>query len=97
LPVPPPPSGGIVSGAGCFEDRSCVCAAVRERLGLRLESLELGRGGLPARVEVGDEPTRLVARTEARGVPARGEAVTLRVRPDEAHLFDAESGARLGG
>jgi hypothetical protein len=38
-----------------------------------------------------------VARTEARGVPARGEAVILRVRPDDAQLFDAESGARLGG
>jgi multiple sugar transport system ATP-binding protein len=40
--------------------------------------------------------TRLVARTEAKAAPARGERVALRVRPGEAHVFDAESGARLG-
>jgi multiple sugar transport system ATP-binding protein len=39
--------------------------------------------------------TRLVARTEARGAPSRGERIALRVRPGEAHLFDAETGARL--
>jgi multiple sugar transport system ATP-binding protein len=39
--------------------------------------------------------TRLVARTEARSAPERGERIALRVRPDEAHLFDAESGERL--
>jgi multiple sugar transport system ATP-binding protein len=41
------------------------------------------------------ETTRLVARTEARGAPSRGERIALRVRPGEAHLFDAETGARL--
>jgi multiple sugar transport system ATP-binding protein len=81
-------------------------------LGLRPEALELGSGGLSARVEVVEEvgadahvfcsaqldgePTRLVARTAARLAPARGAEVTLRVRPDEAHLFDADSGVRLG-
>ncbi len=40
--------------------------------------------------------TRLVARTEAKAAPARGERVALRVRPGEAHVFDAESGERLG-
>jgi multiple sugar transport system ATP-binding protein len=40
--------------------------------------------------------TRLVARTEARGVPSQGDRVSLRVRPGEAHLFDAETGERLG-
>jgi multiple sugar transport system ATP-binding protein len=39
--------------------------------------------------------TRLVARTEARLAPARGERIALRVRPGEAHLFDPESGDRL--
>jgi multiple sugar transport system ATP-binding protein len=81
-------------------------------LGLRPEALELGSGGLPAWVEVveefgadayvfcsaklGGESTRLVARTEARQAPERGSEVTLRVRPDEAHLFDVESGVRIG-
>jgi multiple sugar transport system ATP-binding protein len=46
---------------------------------------------------VGEElPTRLVARTEARLAPGQGERIALRVRPGEAHLFDAETGLRLG-
>ena len=80
-------------------------------LGLRPESLELASDGLPARVEVVEElgadafvfcaaevdgeTTKLVARTEARRAPDRGENVSLRPRPEEAHLFDAESGERL--
>jgi multiple sugar transport system ATP-binding protein len=82
-------------------------------LGLRPEALELGSDGLPARVEVVEEfgadayvfcvaevgggATRLVARTEARRAPAQGERIALRVRPNEAHLFDAETGVRLEG
>jgi multiple sugar transport system ATP-binding protein len=42
------------------------------------------------------ETTRLVARTEARTAPGQGERVALRVRPGEAHVFDATSGKRLG-
>ena len=80
-------------------------------LGLRPESLELAAEGLPAQVEVVEEvgadawvfcaaeiageTTKLVARTEARRAPERGERVTLRGRPEEAHLFDSETGARL--
>ena len=80
-------------------------------LGLRPESLELASEGLPARVEVvvelgadafvfcaaevDGETTKLVARTEARRAPDRGENVSLRPRAEEAHLFDAESGERL--
>jgi multiple sugar transport system ATP-binding protein len=80
-------------------------------LGLRPESLELAPEGVQARVEVVEElgadafvfcsaeldgqTTRLVARTEARRAPERGAQVALRPRPDEAHLFDAESGERL--
>jgi multiple sugar transport system ATP-binding protein len=80
-------------------------------LGLRPESLELAADGVPARVdvveelgadaylfctaEVGGEAVRLVARVDARHVPDRGDRVTLRPLPDEAHLFDAETGERL--
>jgi multiple sugar transport system ATP-binding protein len=80
-------------------------------LGLRPEALEVGNAGLPARVEVveelgadafvfcaaevGDRSVRLVARTDARAVPARGERVSLSPRPNEAHLFDRETGERL--
>jgi multiple sugar transport system ATP-binding protein len=49
-----------------------------------------------AQVREGAGTTRLVARTEARSAPDRGERIALRVRPDEAHVFDAETGDRLG-
>jgi multiple sugar transport system ATP-binding protein len=80
-------------------------------VGLRPESLEVGGEGLPARVEVveelgadayvfcvaevGNETVKLVARTEARRVPGRGERIALQPRPNEAHLFDAETRVRL--
>jgi len=82
-------------------------------LGVRPESLELAERGLPARVDVveelgadayvfcraelGREETKLVARVDARSVPARGERVSLRPLVDGLHLFDAESGERLDG
>jgi multiple sugar transport system ATP-binding protein len=81
-------------------------------VGLRPESLELASDGLPAEVEVveefgadayvfcvaevGGEETKLVARVEARRAPERGERVTLRPKPEEAHVFDPETGERLG-
>jgi multiple sugar transport system ATP-binding protein len=81
-------------------------------VGLRPESLELAPDGLPAHVEVveelgydsyvfcvaevGGESTKLVARVETRRAPERGTNVTLKPRPEEAHLFDPESGERLG-
>ena len=80
-------------------------------LGVRPEALEVAADGIPARVEViedigsdayvfcsaelGGEQTRLVARTEVRNAPKQGEHVSLRPRPEEAHLFDPESGVRL--
>jgi multiple sugar transport system ATP-binding protein len=80
-------------------------------VGFRPESLELAADGVPARVEVVEEVgadayvfcasevagevTKLVARTEARRAPERGEMVSLRPRAEEAHVFDPETGARL--
>jgi multiple sugar transport system ATP-binding protein len=82
-------------------------------VGLRPEALELGGDGIPGRVEVVEElgadvyafcsaqlpagEARLVARAEARHAPERGDRVSLRPRMDEAHLFDAATGARLEG
>jgi multiple sugar transport system ATP-binding protein len=82
-------------------------------LGLRPEALEVGSEGIPALVEVveefgaeafvfcsaqvGGKDTRLVARTDARHAPIQGDRVHLSVKPDEAHVFDAETGERLGG
>ena len=81
-------------------------------LGFRPESLEVASEGVPARVEVieelgadayvfctaelGGELTKLVARVDVRSRPERGERVSLRPRPDEAHVFDAGTGVRLG-
>jgi multiple sugar transport system ATP-binding protein len=80
-------------------------------LGLRPESLELAPQGLAAKVEVVEEigadayvfcvaelpggSTKLVARTDCRHAPARGERVALKPKSDEAHVFDPESGERL--
>ena len=48
--------------------------------------------------ELADGPARLVARVEARRAPARGERVALRPSPEhEPHVFDSETGERLGG
>jgi multiple sugar transport system ATP-binding protein len=82
-------------------------------LGLRPEALEVGSEGVPAQVEVveefgadafvfataqiGGKATRLVARTEARRAPTQGERIFLRVKPEEAHVFDADTGERLRG
>ena len=118
LRVPLAANGSIAFGTEQVDVGEARTAQVRASgsngvvLGLRPEALELGSGGLPARVEVveevgadayvfcsaqlGGESTRLVARTESRLAPGRGAAVTLRVRRDEAHLFDAQSGVRLG-
>ncbi|HLY50071.1 MAG TPA: TOBE domain-containing protein, partial [Solirubrobacteraceae bacterium] len=68
--------------------------------------------GLPARVEVveelgadayafcvatlGEAETKLIARTDPRRAPARGEQVMLAPRAGEAHVFDPASGERLG-
>jgi multiple sugar transport system ATP-binding protein len=80
-------------------------------LGLRPEALDLAPGGIEARVEVveefgadsyvfcvaeyGGEQVKLVARTEARSAPEREAKVSLCPRIQEAHVFDAETGARL--
>jgi multiple sugar transport system ATP-binding protein len=87
-------------------------AAPRVVVGLRPEALELASDGLAARVEVveelgadayafcvgevGGEETRFVARADARRPPTQGDRVALRVRAGEAHLFDADSGERIG-
>jgi multiple sugar transport system ATP-binding protein len=97
--VPVPANGGAAG-------RSSVV------VGLRPEALELAGEGVQAEVEVveevgadayvfcvtelGGERTKLVARADARRAPARGERVALRPLAAEAHLFDPESGARLG-
>ena len=81
-------------------------------LGVRPESLELAPDGIDAEIEVVEEigadaylfcvanvageRMKLVARTETKTAPARGSRVSLRPRPEEAHLFDPVGGDRLG-
>jgi ABC-type sugar transport system ATPase subunit len=80
-------------------------------LGLRPEALDLSPGGIEARVEVveefgadsyvfcvaeyGGEQIKLVARSDSRTAPQREARVSLCPRVDEAHVFDAATGARL--
>ena len=81
-------------------------------VGVRPESMELSSEGIPASVEVVEElgadafvfatadvegqPLKLVARVEARRRPVHGEAVRMRPRLDDAHLFHPVSGVRVG-
>ncbi len=76
-------------------------------VGLRPESLELARDGIPAEVEVVEElgadsyvfaaaeVGKLVARVETKQAPERGARIAFRPRAGEAHLFDPVTGARL--
>jgi multiple sugar transport system ATP-binding protein len=80
-------------------------------IGLRPEALELAPDGLQAEVEIVEEfgadafafcvaevggvRTKLVARVDARRAPSRGERVSLRPNPAEAHCFDPDTGTRL--
>jgi len=80
-------------------------------VGIRPESLELAPEGLGAHVEVVEEigadayvfcvgevageETKLVARTDSKHAPERGERIALRPVTGEEHFFDVESGARL--
>jgi multiple sugar transport system ATP-binding protein len=83
----------------------------RVTVGLRPESLELAGDGIAAQVEVTEEigadafvfcateiageRMRLVARVDAKHVPAQGARVSLRPSADDAHLFDPVEGTRI--
>ena len=72
-------------------------------LGVRPEHLRLGADGVPARVDLvelaGSEAyvhleNGLVAHVPAEARPAEGAEVRVTVRPEDARLFDAETGER---
>jgi multiple sugar transport system ATP-binding protein len=77
-------------------------------VGVRPESLELAPDGIGAEVQMVEdigadayvfctsEHGKLVARASVRRAPGRGDRVALRPVAGEAHLFDPETGARLG-
>jgi len=106
-----PASNGSVSFGGVDVPVPTGAANGNYVLGVRPESLEVASEGVPARVEVVEDigadayvfcsaeldgqPTRLVARAEARRAPQQGAQVSLRPRAEEAHLFDPASGERL--
>jgi multiple sugar transport system ATP-binding protein len=46
--------------------------------------------------EVGDGEATLIARADCRRPPERGDRVALLPRVAEAHVFDPETGERLG-
>jgi len=99
-----PPAG--VNGAGASNGRPVIVGVRPEALELSSEGLaasvevieELGSDAFVfCSAELPGGPARLVARVEARHAPARGERVSLRPSPQhEPHLFDADSGERLG-
>jgi multiple sugar transport system ATP-binding protein len=99
-------NGSVLLGGVAFEvPRASTSGEVV--VGLRPESLDLAGDGIPAEVEVVEEigadsyvfaaadVGKLVARVETRLAPERGDRISLRPRPDEAHLFDPATGDRL--
>ena len=108
----PPGSNGAVSLGGVRIPLPQITASSRLVLGFRPESLELAPEGVSALVEVveelgadayvfctanlGGEEAKLVARVDTRHLPQRGERIALRPLAGEVHVFDAESGERLG-
>ena len=41
--------------------------------------------------------TMFIARVDARRPPAKGETIHLRIRESEEHVFNPETGERIGG
>jgi multiple sugar transport system ATP-binding protein len=105
-------TSGSVSFGGVDVPVPAGAAGDRIVLGLRPEALELASEGLDAEVEVVEElgadayvfcvadvdgaPAKLVARGDARRAPDRGSRVRLRPLAEEAHLFRADTGERIG-
>ena len=89
-----------------------VAAGREVIVGLRPEALEPAEDGLPATVELVEElgsdafarciaelpggTTTLTVRIDPWKAPQRGGRVSLRPRAGQAHLFDPETGDRLG-
>ena len=100
----------VVAGGGAVRAPADLRAAAGQRvdLGLRAEDLTIGddgalRGtvdvvealGSETFVHVDTEAGRLVVRAPARVSPKRGDAVTISVDPNAAHVFDAATGRSL--
>ena len=87
-------TGAATSFSACARNRSrsgrtaCRRASRSSRSSARTRTCSASRS-------VGGEELKLVARTQARDVPRRGDSVALSPRPNEAHLFDSGTGERL--
>ncbi|MDV6011684.1 sn-glycerol-3-phosphate ABC transporter ATP-binding protein UgpC [Haloechinothrix sp. LS1_15] len=104
------PIGRVARHAAAAEGATTVTVGVRPEA---LELTGSGDGAFPAEVtlveELGSdaychavlddpaEPMELIARLDPRAVPAAGQRVHLRIRPEEVHVFSPTTGDRLGG
>jgi multiple sugar transport system ATP-binding protein len=94
-------------------ERSVLTAASAGKVtvGMRPEDLTLTDHGLAVQVDVVEElgadayiygstigsDMQIIARTDGRKPPLKGSTVHFSPKADHVHLFDAASGARLGG
>jgi ABC-type sugar transport system ATPase subunit len=89
-------------------ETSCRLAGERNVIvGIRPSYLQLGQTGIPARVDLienlGDAllidlnyaGSTLRARTSTEAAIREGDAVFFTARPDQVHLFDADTHVRL--
>jgi multiple sugar transport system ATP-binding protein len=87
-----------------------AASAGKVTVGMRPEDLQLSDHGLAVQVAVveelgadayiyghavGQEDLQIIARTDGRKPPAKGETVHFSPKADHVHLFDVSSGARL--
>jgi ABC-type sugar transport system ATPase subunit len=98
---------GVLHGDGFLIPLPRADLPQQVTVGFRPEAAELAQGGTPALVEavqfqgerlvcalrLGAQAVQVALDPGARVMP--GETVSLRIRPDRAHLFDTASGARL--
>jgi multiple sugar transport system ATP-binding protein len=104
LPLTREQAAGAAAGGG----KSVIVGFRPEAIDLVAE----GEGDLPMRVDLVEElgsdayvygtanmegeDERVVVRTEGRAAPHFGETVYLKLRPEQEHVFHAETGERLG-
>jgi multiple sugar transport system ATP-binding protein len=106
IPLPPHATAALTGAddgritLGFRPDAVEIVSGSEDGLGVTVEVVEeLGSdaymfASLPGHEDVSDVGD-LVARVDPRAVPDRGATVTIRIRPDEVHLFAPATGARL--
>jgi multiple sugar transport system ATP-binding protein len=107
----PVTDGGVKFGDAIYPVERAALSNVdgKVTLGVRPEDLELSERGLPVMIDVVEElgadayiygrttdnDAQIIARTDGRTPPAKGETIHFTPKPGHTHLFDTSNGQRL--